>query len=118
MALPNAPTSCHVGPSAASAKAKIAIIAALLAMLTQPALACALDTDCSPGSKCMKPPGRVIGMCAGGLFPGNRYDQKPYSDPFDPNGTAGKTCSYGIDCGPGSHCAMGSGTFGVCQRGQ
>lgn len=79
-------------------------------------MACSFDTDCSPGSKCVKPAERVIGMCTGGQFPGNRYDKIPYSDPFDPNRTAGKTCSFGIECGPGNHCQMGSGTYGVCVR--
>jgi len=36
-----------------------------------------------------------------------------YSDPFDPNHTAGKTCSFNIECGPGNHCATGSGIYGV-----
>lgn len=80
------------------------------------ALACSFDTDCSPGSKCVKPTGRVVGICSGGQFPGNQYDKTPYSDPFDPNRTAGKTCSFNIECGPGNHCQMGSGTYGVCVR--
>jgi len=80
------------------------------------ALACFFDTDCSPGSKCVKPAGQVLGMCTGGRFPGNQYDQKPYRDPFDPNRTAGKTCSFNTECGPGNHCAMGSGIYGVCVR--
>src|SRR5271169_4678915 len=80
------------------------------------AMACSFDTDCSPGSKCEKPSGRVIGFCTGGQFPGNRYDQKPYHDPLDPNRTAGNTCSFNIECGPGNHCQMGLGTYGVCLR--
>jgi hypothetical protein len=79
-------------------------------------MACAFDTDCSPGSKCVKPKGRVNGMCTGGVFPGNKYDQKPYTDPFDPNRTAGTTCSFNIECGPGNHCQKGLGVYGVCVR--
>jgi len=80
------------------------------------ALACSFDTDCSPGSKCARPSGQVVDLCEGGLFPGNKHDKKPYHDPFDPNRTAGNTCSFNIECGPGSRCQMGSGTYGVCVR--
>ena len=80
------------------------------------AMACLFTTDCSPGSQCVKSSGQVLGMCTGGTFPGNRYDQKPYSSPFDPNRTVGKTCSFNVECGPGNHCAMGSGLYGVCVR--
>lgn len=80
------------------------------------AMACLFTTDCSPGSQCVKSSGQVLGMCTGGTFPGNRYDQKPYSSPFDPNCTVGKTCSFNVECGPGNHCAMGSGLYGVCVR--
>jgi hypothetical protein len=80
------------------------------------ALACSFDTDCSPGSKCVKAGGKVDGYCSGGQFPGNKYDQKPYHDPFDPNRTVGNTCSFGVECGPGNHCQMGFGTSGVCVR--
>lgn len=95
---------------------KFSLAASVLALLSIQAMACSFDTDCSPGSECVKPSGRVIGMCMGGQFPGNRYDKMPYSDPFDPNRTAGKTCSFSIECGPGNHCQMGSGTYGVCVR--
>ncbi len=97
-------------------RAKFGFAAMALALSTVPAIACAFDTDCSPGSKCVKGAGQVIGMCTGGQFPGNRYDQKPYSDPFDPNRTAGKTCSFNIECGPGNHCQLGLGIYGVCVR--
>ena len=33
------------------------------------------DTDCFPGSKCLKGAGSLYGVCAGGLFPGKR--QRP-----------------------------------------
>jgi hypothetical protein len=81
-----------------------------------PARACLYDTDCAPASKCVKPSGRVVGMCTGGRFPGNQYDGNPYTDPFDPNRTAGKTCSFNLECGPGNHCAIGLGIYGVCTR--
>ena len=96
--------------------AKYGLAAAVLALFSVPTLACSLDSDCSPGSKCVKPSGRVVGFCTGGQFPGNQYDKSPYSDPFDPNRTAGKTCSFNIDCGPGNHCQIGLGIYGVCVR--
>ena len=95
----------------------IAKVAALAwALYGAQAMACAFNTDCSPGSKCVKPAGLVNGMCIGGEFPGNRYDQKPYHDPFDPNRTAGNTCTFNIECGPGNQCRMGLGIYGVCVR--
>ena len=92
------------------------LAALALMLLSAAAMACAFDTDCSPGSKCVKPKGFVTGMCTGGQFPGNQHDQKPFHDPFDPNRTAGNTCSFNIQCGPKSHCQMGLGTYGVCVR--
>ena len=95
---------------------KLWLAAFALGLSGAQAMACAFDTDCSPGSKCVRPSGQVIGVCTGGQFPGNEYDQKPYSDPFDPNRTVGKTCSFSIECGAGSRCALGLGIYGVCVR--
>ena len=92
----------------------IAILA--MALCSSRAIACAYDTDCSPGSKCVKGGGQVLGVCTGGNFPGNKYDKDPYADPFDPNRTAGKTCSFNLECGPGSRCNLGLGIYGVCVR--
>jgi hypothetical protein len=96
--------------------AKYGLVALVLALSGAQAMACAFDTDCSPGSRCVKPTGRVNGMCTGGQFPGNKYDKQPYNDPFDPNRTAGKSCSFNIECGPGSRCDLGLGIYGVCVR--
>jgi hypothetical protein len=96
--------------------AKYGLVALALALSGAQAMACAFDTDCSPGSKCVKPSGRVNGMCTGGQFPGNKYDKQPYSDPFDPNRTAGKTCQFNIECGPDNRCNLGLGIYGVCVR--
>jgi len=61
--------------------------------------------------------GAIYGVCAGGIFPGNTYDQKPAYDPLDPNGTVGQTCSFETDCGPGNRCLKSGGSiFGVCVR--
>ena len=88
---------------------------ALFAPLTT--FACSFDTDCSPGSKCVKASGQLYGVCAGGLFPGNKNDRQPVFSPVDPNGTTGNTCSFDTDCGPGSKCVKGSGSiYGACFR--
>ncbi len=31
---------------------------------------CEFDTDCNPGSKCLKSSGSMYGVCAGGISPG------------------------------------------------
>ena len=98
--------------------AKYSLVALALALSGMQAMACEFDTDCSPGSRCVKGSGQVIGMCTGGTFPGNRNDQKPMRDPFDPNRTVGNTCSFNLDCGPGNHCQKGLGIYGVCIRGK
>jgi hypothetical protein len=95
---------------------KLCLAGFVLGLSVAQVMACAFDSDCSPGSKCVRPSGQVIGICTGGQFPGNKYDQKPYIDPFDPNRTAGKTCAFSIECGPGSRCALGLGIYGVCVR--
>ncbi len=80
--------------------------------------ACSFDTDCNPGSQCMKFGGSIYGVCAGGIFPGNSNDRQPVYSPLDPNQTTGKTCSFDTDCGPGSTCykADGGAVYGVCMR--
>lgn len=81
--------------------------------------ACSFDTDCSVGSKCIKGMGQIYGYCAGGLNPGNDNDRVPVTDPLDPNGTAGNTCSFDTDCGPTSKCLKEPGFIkGVCIRKQ
>jgi hypothetical protein len=79
-------------------------------------LACQFNTDCEPGSRCLKGRG-LYGVCAGGLFPGNAHDRVPVYDPLDPNQTVGNTCSFNTDCGPGSFCFKKPGAIeGVCLR--
>lgn len=85
-------------------------------MTSVPAFACSFDTDCQPGSRCLKSSGSIYGICAGGLSPGNSNDRQPVSSPLDINRTYGNTCSFDTDCGPGSRCAKGSSIYGVCMR--
>ena len=86
-------------------------------MLPVPSSACAFDTDCQPGSRCVKASGSIYGICAGGISPGNDNDRQPVYDPLDPNETVGDTCSFDTDCGPGSSCVKGRGSiYGVCIR--
>ena len=83
------------------------------------AFACSFNTDCDPGSKCAKSPGSLYGVCMGGISPGNKHDREPVYSPLDVNGTVGNTCSFDIDCGPGSKCAKSRGSIeGVCVRGR
>ena len=79
--------------------------------------ACEFDTDCQPGSKCVKQDGSIYGVCAGGISPGNNNDQQPVQAPLDPNGTYGNTCSFDTDCGPGSVCYKPNGNIsGTCMK--
>ena len=75
------------------------------------AAACQFDNDCRAPATCMKPEGKVNGVCVGGTQPGNRYDRKPVRDPNDPNRTVGKTCERDLDCGPRSRCFKQGGGF-------
>jgi hypothetical protein len=92
----------------------------LLAFLitTTPAVACESDTDCLPGNQCLKASGSMYGMCTGGgLSPGNSNDRQPVYSPSDGNRTYANTCSFDIDCSPGSHCFKeNSSSEGLCMR--
>jgi len=94
----------------------------LIAILVFPSalMACSFDTDCSPGSKCIKAPESIYGACEGGISPGNSNDrQPPIHDPLDTSGTFGKTCSFITDCGIGSVCEKkGDSIKGVCTQGR
>lgn len=86
-------------------------------LVTSASYSCSFDTDCQVGSKCLKQRGQIDGFCVGGMFPGNSNDSSPVRDLMDLNGTAGNTCSFDVDCGPGSACVKSRGQIdGVCLR--
>lgn len=93
-----------------------AVVFGLAVITATPVIACSFDTDCSPGSKCVKGTG-IYGICAGGLFPGSSHDRQPVFDPLDPNRTVGNTCSFDTDCGSGNRCSKGTSIYGTCVRG-
>jgi hypothetical protein len=95
------------------------LLAGSMACFALNAYACSFDTDCQPGSKCLKRSGQIYGVCLGGMSPGNSNDRVPVRDALDPNRTVGNTCSFDTDCGPGSSCVKSSGNInGVCLRGR
>jgi len=99
--------------------AKAMLFVALALPLPTITLACSFDTDCDPGSKCLKRGANIYGVCAGGISPGNKNDREPVYAPLDVNRTYGNTCSFDTDCGPGSKCAKKSGSIdGVCLKGR
>jgi hypothetical protein len=92
---------------------KFAVVMLLLS--TSTALACRFDTDCHLGSICLKGAGSPYGVCAGGPFPGNRYDRYPVRYLWDLNHTIGRTCRLDFTCGPRSICMKGKYLMdGVC----
>jgi len=78
--------------------------------------ACRSLFDCSIGSRCEKPPGSQLGVCKGGMNPGNIHDKKPVKKIGDMTGKYGDKCSYDLDCGIGGKCAKeGPGSlYGTC----
>lgn len=95
----------------------IKILLAIAMLLPTLSFACSFDTDCGIGSKCIKKSGQIYGYCAGGMRPGNNSDRRPVRDPLDINNSAGNTCSFDTECGPGSKCLKESGYIkGVCVR--
>jgi hypothetical protein len=96
---------------------QISVLLFLLVATSNVALACSFDTDCEPGSKCLKPRGQIYGVCAGGMSPGNSNDRQPVFDQLDPNRSVGNTCSFDLDCGVGNQCLKNGGSLlGVCIR--
>ncbi len=93
------------------------VIFIALILASVPVFACAFDLDCSIGSKCIKAPGSLYGICVGGSYPGNSNDRVPTYAPLDLSGKIGDTCSFDVDCGIGNICLKSSGSlYGVCVR--
>ena len=98
-------------------KIGITTISLFVMLFSIPAFSCQFDTDCSVGSKCLKQSGKLEGICAAGMQPGNDYDKKPYRDPLDISKKVGNTCSFDVDCGVGNRCVKQSGQIkGVCMK--
>ena len=90
----------------------LGVLCALLAGIS-PAYGCMFDTDCGIGARCIKQSGSIYGICAGGVQPGNQWDQRPVRDVY--GGSTGNTCSFSYQCGYGHKCVK-SGLHGVCVR--
>ena len=95
---------------------KSVVIAGLLLGAPHLSYACGFNTDCSPGSKCLKASGALYGVCVGGIYPGNSNDSQPGYAPLDINRTYGNTCSFNTECGPGSVCVKSGGIYGTCMK--
>lgn len=93
---------------------KISIAALIILCSASPMLACQFDTDCTPGSICLKASFDIYGACVGGIAPGNSNDRQPVYSPMDLNKSYGDTCQFDTDCGPGSSCVKGNGIYGTC----
>lgn len=94
---------------------KTIIAVTLGLLLSTPLLACQFDTDCFPGSTCVKSGWSLYGICAGGLNPGNNNDNQPVYNQLNPWKKTGNTCQFDIDCGIGSECLKsGYSIYGVC----
>lgn len=95
------------------------LAAAAILLGAAPAFACMFDVDCEVGSRCLKSSTSLYGVCAGGLFPGNKHDQTPVYSPLDLDQTVGNTCSFDLDCGISNRCVKSGGSInGVCMPGR
>ena len=79
------------------------ILVTILCLTSTSAFACMYDTECEPGTMCLK------GACVR-VHSGSGDDDVPVKQ----NPSKGKTCGYDGDCDPGSRCIRGSGPEGVC----
>lgn len=83
----------------------------LIGLLSIPSYACEKGTDCSFGSRCMKPKGEYLGHCIGGMRPGKLYDLNPAFNLEKPK--EGNTCENLGECGK-LKCVTYDSAIGVC----
>ena len=87
----------------------------IYAIIVSNLLSCQFDTDCNPGSKCVKSGYSLYGSCVGGLSPGNSNDRQPVRYYDDITGKKGNTCQFDTDCGAGGNCVKsGYSIYGTC----
>lgn len=101
--------------------AKLFVLSGIIALaLLGEANACQFDTDCEPGSRCLKASGSLYGVCVGGISPGNRNDRQPVYSPTDPNNTYGDTCTLipasSTQIAVQAQFAKSGGIYGTCMR--
>lgn len=63
---------------------KLCLFILLLIFTSNITMACQFDTDCEPGSKCLKSD-NIYEICARRMYPGNSHDGNPVKSATDQN---------------------------------
>ncbi len=97
-------------------KAVIFSLGIFAATMSGAAYGCESNFDCELGSRCVKAKGQSIGICFGGMDPGNKNDQKPGRLSSGTTEGIGDTCWSNLDCDLGARCVKSGGMEGVCLK--